>query len=87
MEDFKRMFIDGERLTTVQILYYLPDYENLVQEFIWQTLDLKPTFPRVNRFVTYWHENIEARIKEIIVCCDDQLIPPRYRHAKWYFEL
>ncbi len=87
MEDFKKMFIDGQRLTTVQILYYLPDYENLVQEFVWQTLDLKPTFPRVNQFVTYWHENIEARIKEIVVCCDDRLVPPSYRHSRYYFEL
>lgn len=87
MEDFQKMFMEGQRLTTVQILYYLPDYQNLVQEFVWQTLDLKPTFPRVNKFVTFWHENIEAQIKEITVCCDDRLVPPCYKNFRYYFEL
>ena len=52
-------------LITVNILYWIPDYHNLVQEFLWQTVDIKPTYPRVNKFLYFWHHEIDAVIKEV----------------------
>ena len=43
----------------------MPDYQNILQEFIWQTADTRPEYPRVHRFLNYWHNNIEAVIEEI----------------------
>ena len=65
--DFKRQFLDGYILVTVNILYFLPDYNSLINEFIWQTLDLKPKYPKVNKFLKYWDKNINANIKEVII--------------------
>ena len=38
------------RLTTAEITYHLPDYPDLLQNYIWQDLDLIPEFPVLRRF-------------------------------------
>ena len=52
-------------IVTLNVLYWMPDYTHILQEFIWQTADIRPEFPRVHRFLNYWHENIEAVISEV----------------------
>lgn len=54
-------------LVTVDVFYYMPDRQLLINEFIWQTPDIVPEIPRVHEFLNYWHENIEAVIKEVLV--------------------
>ena len=50
---------------TLNVLYWMPDYTHILQEFIWQTSDVRPEYPRVHRFLNYWHDNIEAVISEV----------------------
>ena len=57
----------NKQLVLVDILYYRPDYRNLLQSFVWQTEDEIPGIPRVHEFLNYWHHNIDAIIKEVIV--------------------
>jgi uncharacterized protein Usg len=54
-----------ERLTTIQIYYYIPDYQSLLQQFTWQFVDYQPEFPRAHQFLEHWKHNIEARIHTI----------------------
>ena len=49
----------------IRIYYYLPDHSSLVQEFLWGTMDIIPEYPRINKFLNYWHENIDAVIASI----------------------
>ena len=49
----------------IRIYYYLPDHSSLVQEFMWGTMDIIPEYPRINKFLNYWHENIDAVIASI----------------------
>ena len=62
------MIIKKKRLVTVDILYWMPDYHHILQEFIWQTDDLVPEMPRVHKFLNFWHENIDAVISEVLLC-------------------
>jgi uncharacterized protein Usg len=55
----------NQALITVDILYWMPNYNHILQEFLWQTIDIKPNYPRVNRFLYFWHHEIDAVIKEI----------------------
>jgi|TARA_Y100000992_G_scaffold156493_1_gene104619 uncharacterized protein Usg len=66
------MIIKKKRLVTVDILYWIPDYRHILQEFIWQTDDLVPEMPRVHKFLNFWHENIDAVISEIRVMDGDE---------------
>ena len=59
------MIILKNTIVTVNVFYWMPDYQNILQEFIWQTADIRPEYPRVHRFLNYWHNNIEAVIEEI----------------------
>ena len=59
------MILIKNTIVTLNILYWVPDYEHILQQFIWQTLDVKPEYPRVHRFLNYWHDNIEAVISEV----------------------
>ena len=52
-------------IVTINVLYWMPDYTHILQEFIWQTADVRPEYPRVHRFLNYWHDNIEAVISEV----------------------
>ena len=47
------------------VYYWMPDYQNILQRFIWQTMDVKPKYPRVNKFLDHWHNNIDAIVNEI----------------------
>ena len=61
------MILLRKSIVTVDILYWMPDYTNVLQEFVWQTSDIVPEYPRVHRFLNYWQENIEAVISEVRV--------------------
>ena len=52
-------------IVTINVLYWMPDYTHILQEFIWQTADIRPEYPRVHRFLNYWHDNIEGVISEV----------------------
>ena len=54
-------------LVTLDVYYWMPDYDNILQRFVWQTFDVKPKYPRVHKFLDYWHNNIDAVVNEIII--------------------
>ena len=59
------MILIRDTIVTINVLYWMPDYTHILQEFIWQTSDVRPEYPRVHRFLNYWHDNIEAVISEV----------------------
>jgi uncharacterized protein Usg len=62
------IIIKRKVLVTLNVYYWMPDYENILQQFIWQTLDIKPKYPRVYKFLNHWHNNIEAIVNEVQIC-------------------
>lgn len=79
-DEFLRQ-LRGERLTTASVLYYMPDSPALLQEFVWQTLDLAPEFPRIHRFLGFWRREIEAVIHSVTVASAGLVRPARLRMA------
>ena len=61
-------------LVTLNVYYWMPDYENILQQFIWQTIDDKPKYPRIHKFLDYWHNNIDAVVSEIQICESERSI-------------
>lgn len=64
MNDLERQ-MRNYRLTTAEILYHMPDHPELLQSFIWQTLDIAPRYPALRKFLAYWEKNIEARLHSV----------------------
>ena len=51
----------------LRVYYWMPDYNNILQEFMWQLNDVVPDYPRVHRFLNHWNDNIEAVIETVEV--------------------
>ena len=45
--------IDKWELTTIQVLYWMPDYEHILNLFMFQDDDCPLEYPRMQRFVKY----------------------------------
>ena len=65
--DFEKLFVHYNCLTTIRVVYYMPDYSNILQEFFWQTIDQPPTFKRIHKFLNYWQYNIDAIIHSVLL--------------------
>ena len=69
--------LEGRRLTTAEVLYYMPDHPSLLQSFLWQTLDVAPEFPRVHRFLDFWRAEIDAVIHSVQVTAAGLVTPAK----------
>jgi uncharacterized protein Usg len=72
--DFEKMAL-GFGLTTVEFLYGMPDFRNIVQELVWQTYDLYPNFPRVREVVRVW-KTLNGPLYHVRILEHQQLIRP-----------
>lgn len=68
----------GYSLTTAEITYRLPDYPELLQQFIWQELDISPRFPVLSRFLEYWQRNLDGKLHSVRVASCPLIRPPRF---------
>jgi uncharacterized protein Usg len=73
--------LQGWRLATAEVLYYMPDHPALLQAFVWQTLDLAPRYPRIHRFLDFWRREIDAVIHSVRLATGETLAPPRRNRA------
>jgi uncharacterized protein Usg len=71
----------GKRLTTTEVIYYMPDHPSLLQRFMWQTLDIAPDYPRVHQFLEFWRREIDAVIHSVNVSAVGEVRAPRVRIA------
>lgn len=73
--------LKGWRLTTAEVLYYMPDHPKLIQSFTWQTLDLAPKYPRIMKFLDFWKAEIEAVIHSVRIGAGELLGPAPIRRV------
>lgn len=69
--------LQGWRLATAEVLYYMPDHPTLLQSFTWQTLDLAPSYPRIHKFLDFWRAEIDAVIHSVRLATGETLAPAR----------
>lgn len=75
--------LTGRRLTTAEVLYYMPAHPALLQSFLWQTLDVAPDFPRIHRFLDYWRREIDAVIHSVTIGGVEMIAPARVRNVQY----
>lgn len=76
-----RLQLRDYRLTTAEIIYYLPDHPDLLQSFVWQHLDLPPDYPNLRRFLDFWAHNLDGRLHSIKIGRAGPLRRTRFRHV------
>ena len=55
-------YFDEDQLVTIKVVYHMPDYFHVLNEFVWQTHDISPRFPRTHKFIKFWNDEIEGPI-------------------------
>jgi len=80
-QDFEQR-LAGWRMTTAEVLYYMPDHPRLLQSFVWQTLDLAPRYPRIEQFLDHWRREIEAVIHSVRIGASEELAPAKVRFGR-----
>ena len=57
--------LNGYGLTTAHILYRIPDFESVLQSYVWQDYDLAPDFPSMCRFLDFWESNLDGPLHSV----------------------
>jgi uncharacterized protein Usg len=77
----RRIRMLAYRLTTAEITYHLPDHPHILQNFIWQEMDLVPDFPALKRFLSFWQSNLEGKLHSVKVAASPLVKPAEFRFA------
>lgn len=75
------------RLTTARIMYHMPDHPSLLQEYIWQDLDLAPRYPVLRKFLAFWEQNLDGRLHSVQVASREIIAPGKVRLATAQYTL
>ena len=66
-------------MLTAEVLYDMPKHTTLLQTFMWQTLDVAPSFLRLAKFLDFWRREIDAVIHSVRFASGEPLIPAALR--------
>ncbi len=69
------------RLTTAEILYQIPEYPDLLQSYLWQSLDRIPDFPKLNDFLSSWEKDLEGKLHSVRIGYVGIIQPEEWRYA------
>lgn len=72
------------RLTTAHILYHLPDHPSVLQEFVWQKLDLAPQYPELKKFLAFWEKTLDGKLHSVRVANSEIIKPAQTRTAQQF---
>ena len=76
--------VTKKHLVLVNVNYFMPDYNSIVQDFFWQTEDYIPQLPRIHKFLIYWKDNIDAVINEVSISYKEE---PSFKYSLFQAEL
>ena len=79
--------LKGYRLSTVEIIYHMPDHPSLLQTFIWQYMDLAPDYPELHKFLDFWRKNLDGALHSVQVMSKDIIGPARVSKVSHSFAL
>jgi uncharacterized protein Usg len=72
--------LNGYGLTTAHILYRIPDFESVLQTYIWQDYDLAPDFPQMRKFLDFWKEKLDGPLHSVRYTHKRLIGPNEWRH-------
>ncbi len=75
------LMLDGYGLTTAEILYRMPDYQSVLNSFVWQEYDLAPDYPKLFKFIEFWQEKIEGPLHSVRFCHRKLIAPGEWRNV------
>ena len=77
---FRRQ-LEGYSLATAEILYRMPDAQDLLQTYIWQDYDMAPRFPVLRRFLDFWTRELDGPIHSVRLAHAQLIRPAELRYV------
>ena len=59
------LMLKGYGLTTAQLYYRMPDFQNVLNTFVWQHYDLAPDHPKLFEFIEFWQDSIDGPLHSV----------------------
>ena len=59
------LVLKGYGLTTAQLYYRMPDFQNVLNTFVWQHYDLAPDHPKLFEFIEFWQDSIDGPLHSV----------------------
>lgn len=75
------LMLKGYGLTTAIMYYRIPDYQRVLNEFIWQNYDLSPDYPRLFDFIEFWQRNIDGPLHSVEFTHRKLISPGEWRNV------
>jgi uncharacterized protein Usg len=79
--------LEGYGITTAHILYRIPDFESVLQTYVWQQYDLAPEFPEMRKFLEFWEENLDGPLHSVRYMHKRLIGPNEWRKVAGEFKL
>ena len=87
MLDDGLLALEDYRLTTAEILYHPPDHPDLLQTYVWQSLDRVPDFPKLNDFLDFWQKELEGKLHSVRVAYVGVVEPVEWEYAQCHLSI
>ncbi|MEV5058148.1 aspartate-semialdehyde dehydrogenase [Agrobacterium radiobacter] len=79
--------LNGYGLTTAHILYRIPDFESVLQTYVWQDYDLAPVFPEMHKFLDFWRASLDGPLHSVRYSHQRLIGPNEWRRVDSEFRL
>ena len=81
------LLLAGYGITTAQILYRIPDFESVLQTYVWQDYDLAPDFPEMRKFLEFWERELDGPMHSVRFTHKRLIGPNEWRKVSGEFKL
>jgi len=81
------LMLKGYGLTTAQIIYRMPDFQRVLNTFIWQEYDLAPDYPKLFKFIEFWQKKIEGPLHSVHFVHRKMIGAGEWRHVSGEFPI
>ncbi len=81
------LMLRGYGLTTAEIFYRIPDYQRVLNTFVWQHYDLAPDYPRLFAFIEFWQSKIDGPLHSVRFAHRKLIRPGEWRNVVGEFRL
>ena len=75
------LMLKGYGLTTAEMFYRMPDFQSVLQTFVWQDYDLAPDHPRLMKFIDFWKAEIEGALHSVRFTHRKLIAPGEWRNV------
>ena len=81
------LMLKGYGLTTAELIYRMPDYQQVLNSFTLQFYDLEPKYPKLHKFIDFCQREIEGPLHSVRFTHQKLIRPGEWRNAVGEFHI